>query len=94
MNPIVNSNPTHCQPNEPIETARVKRVRCLFTEFCTIELFGNILVKNWKDIIDPLELGFTNIDGKNIGLYKNIGCINRNASKFIQFSKELLKTYV
>ena len=41
--------------------------------------------------VDREKLGFQNFDGKNIGLYKNIGYINRNRAQFVQPTQALLQ---
>ena len=70
----------------------VKKIKCLIANFITIQVDEDEDLSH-EDILSSIDfekLGFQNFDGKNIGLYKNIGYINRNKSKFVQPTKELL----
>lgn len=71
----------------------VKKIKCLIANFITIQVDDDSDELSQEDILNSIDfekLGFQNFEGKNIGLYKNIGYINRNKSKFIQPTKELL----
>ena len=78
----------------------VKKIRCLIANFITIQVEDDFSedsnhFSNTNDdilqMIDKKKLGFLNFEGKNIDLYKNIGYINRNKTKFIRPTHQLLQ---
>lgn len=86
-------------PSAVVESSQtVKKIRCLIANFITIQVeeaaeehSEESIQEDILQLIDREKLGFQNFDGKNIGLYKNIGYINRNRAKFVRPTQELLQ---
>lgn len=104
---LSNSGLIGSQSSSGVQAQNVKKIRCLIANFITIQVeddhseesshseesihTAGSTQEDILQLIDREKLGFQNFDGKNIGLYKNIGYINRNKAKFIRPTEELLQ---